>query len=189
MNLSKPCSHQLMRLAYSAALAIGLSTSSVVVQGQGKIAQGPSPEATANYQQAFSYIAAAKSARDKGAKEEALNNALNEFSQAIKKAPSFADAYSNRAVAYMQLGKLNKAEEDLKKALQLDSKSAVAHYNLASLHSINKKIDLALDEIDAALANGFTRYDDLRNDPDLTNVRKSPEFRKVLEKHKVFILK
>ena len=48
---------------------------------------------------------------------------------------------------------------------------------------------LALDEIDAALAKGFSDYDALRRDPDLENLRRSPEFRKVLEKHKVFIVR
>ena len=31
--------------------------------------------------------------------------------------------------------------------------------------------------------------DALRRDPDLDNLRKHPEFRKILEKHKVFIVK
>ena len=48
---------------------------------------------------------------------------------------------------------------------------------------------IALDEIDAALARGFSDYDALRRDPDLENLRRSPEFRKVLEKHKVFIVR
>ena len=50
-------------------------------------------------------------------------------------------------------------------------------------------MDLALDEIDAALSRGFSDYDALRKDSDLDNVRQHPEFRKILEKHKVFIVK
>ncbi len=42
--------------------------------------------------------------------------------------------------------------------LEIDGRGAVAHYNLASVHSINKKIHPALGEIDAALAKGFIRF-------------------------------
>ncbi|QLP99803.1 MAG: hypothetical protein HZY78_05835 [Burkholderiaceae bacterium] len=62
-------------------------------------------------------------------------------------------------------------------------------YNFASLHSLRGNVDLALDEIDAALSKGFTDYDALRDDPDLANLRRHPEFRKILEKHKVFIMR
>ena len=41
---------------------------------------------------------------------------------------------------------------------KIDDRGAVAHYNLASVHSINKKIHPALGEIDAALAKGFIRF-------------------------------
>lgn len=54
---------------------------------------------------------------------------------------------------------------------------------------LNGKGGLALDEIDAALTKGFSEYDVLRRDSDLENLRNHPEFRKVLEKHKVFTVK
>ena len=94
----------------------------------------------------------------------------------------------------MQQKKYNKAEEDLKKAAGLKPKDPIIHYNLAALYSLQNKLDLALDELDEALENGFSNYDALKStgensDPDLKNLRKNPEYRKVLEKHKVFILK
>ena len=88
----------------------------------------------------------------------------------------------------MQQKKFNKAQEDLNRALELAPESPSIHYNMACLHSLNGKVDLALDEIDAALTRGFSEYDGLRRDSDLDNVRRHPEFRKVLEKHKVFIV-
>ena len=45
----------------------------------------------------------------------------------------------------------------------------------------------ALDSLDRALDLGFADYDVLRRDPDLNNLRRHPEYAKVLEKHKVFI--
>ncbi len=149
----------------------------------------PSLEVRAHSTQAFSYISMAKNARDATVRAENIDNALREFSMAIQKDPKYAEAYSSRAVTYMQLKKFNKAEEDLRKAKELAPDSASVRYNYASLHSLNGNVDLALDEIDAALTKGFSDYDALRLDPDLNNLRKHPEFRKILEKHKVFIVK
>jgi len=148
----------------------------------------PSLEAKTHLKQGFSYIVTAKNARDAVNRQENLENALNEFSLAIKKEPGYAEAYSNRAVAYMQLRKFNKAQEDLNQAKTLAPDSAGIRYNLASLYSLKGDVDLALDEIDAALERGFADYDALRRDPDLDNVRKHGDFRKILERHKVFIM-
>lgn len=149
----------------------------------------PSLEVRSHIKQAFAYISNAKNARDTNIRDENIENAIKEFSVAIQKDPAYAEAYSNRAVAYMLQRKFNKAEEDLRKAKELSPDSAAIRYNYASLHSLRGNVDLALDEIDAALSKGFSDYDALRRDPDLENARRHPEFRKVLEKHKVFIVR
>jgi tetratricopeptide (TPR) repeat protein len=148
----------------------------------------PSLEVQSHIKQAFAYISVAKAAHGT-AREENIDNAVREFSVAIQKDPNYAEAYSNRAVAYMQQKKFNKAEEDLRRAKELSPDSASIRYNYASLHSLKGNVDLALDEIDAALTKGFSDYDALRRDPDLENLRRDPEYRKILEKHKVFIVK
>jgi tetratricopeptide (TPR) repeat protein len=149
----------------------------------------PSLDVQSHVKQAFSYISNAKNAREPYIREESIDNAVKEFSLAIQKDPGYAEAYSNRAAAYMLQRKFNKADEDLRKAKELSPDSPSIRYNYASLHSLRGNVDLALDEIDAALAKGFSDYDALRRDPDLENLRRSPEFRKVLEKHKVFIVR
>lgn len=141
----------------------------------------PGLDVQAHVKQAFSYISNAKNAREAYIREESIENAVKEFSMAIQKDPGYAEAYSNRAAAYMLQRKFNKAEEDLRKAKELSPDSPSIRYNYASLHSLRGNVDLALDEIDAALAKGFSDYDALRRDPDLENLRRSPEFRKVLE--------
>lgn len=151
-----------------------------------------SPEAKQHLQQGMTYVSLAKS--NPKTESENYNNALLEFSKAIEISPKYAEAYSDRGVVYMQQKKYNKAEQDLKKAAEINPKDPYILYNLVALYSIEKKNDLALDYLDQALANGFNNYDVLRpsgkdSDPDLANLRKDPEFKKVLEKHKVFILK
>ncbi len=144
-------------------------------------------EAKIHFNQAFAYIGSAKAATGKDAKEKLMLNAEIELSNALEKDPSFVDAWLNRGVAYISLGKLNKAEVDLKKAIELDPKNNAAHYNLACLYSITKKLDLAGDSLVAALQNGYNNPESLRSDPDLAELRKTKEFRQILEKNKVFI--
>jgi len=136
----------------------------------------PVAEAQINFQQGMNYV-----------KSRDWDPAINEFSVAIKKDPNYAVAYANRAIAYMQTGKLNKAQLDLNEAVRLAPKDPFAHYNLAALYSRQNQLDLALDELDSALAADFNDYDALRGDPDLASLRAHPEYRRVLEKHKIFI--
>lgn len=135
-------------------------------------------EAKLNLQQGLNYMRA-----------KDYDNAIREFTLAIEKFPNYDVAYSNRAVAYMHQKKFNKAMDDLKKAEQINPNNPTVHYNYVAWYSLQKQLDRALDHLDRALQLGFNNYDALRNDPDLDNVRKHPEFRKILEKHKVFIAK
>ena len=111
----------------------------------------PSLEVQSHIKQAFSYVSNAKNAREVSIRDENIENAVKEFSLAIQKDASYAEAYSNRAVAYMLQRKFNKADEDLRKARDLNPDSPSVRYNFASLYSLRGDIDLALDEIDAAL--------------------------------------
>ncbi len=118
-----------------------------------------------------------------------FDNAIREFSVAIEKYPRYDVAYSNRSVAYMQQQKFNKAMDDLNKAVEINPNNPTVHYNFTSLYSLQNQLDRSLDSLDRALELGFNNYDALRQDTDLNNVRRHPEFVKILEKHKVFIMK
>ena len=147
----------------------------------------PSLEVTQHLKQGMAYISTAKNAYSPAIFNENINNAITEFSNAIKKDPGYATAYSNRSVAYMMQKKYNLALDDLKKAKELKPSDPAIRYNLASCHSLMGNVDLGFVELDAALANGFNDYDSLRKDPDIANLRKHPDWRKTLEKYKVFL--
>ncbi len=149
-------------------------------------------EASRHIQEGFRWIALAKNSGDnKAAFNESMDNAINEYTKSIEidsgDEKLKGKAHEHRGTAYMVINKRNKAEEDLKKAAELLPDSFSVYYNLACLYSLENKIDLALDSLDKALENGFQEYDLLRGDSELKNLRKSPEFKKVLDKHKVFI--
>ncbi len=154
---------------------------------QQKPVQDKTAESKLHFNQAFSYIGSAKAAATVEAKEKLLLSAEIELNNAIEKDPANVQAWLNRGVTYIALGKPNKAEDDLKKAASMEPKNNAVHYNLACLYSTTKKLDLAADSLNLALANGFNDSDSLRNDPDLADLRKTKEFRQILEKHKIFI--
>ena len=116
-----------------------------------------------------------------------FDNAISEFTRAIQQHPRYAAAYANRGVAYMQQKKFNLALDDLKKAVELDAKDPMIHYNLTCWYSVQNQLDRALNSLDTALGHGFKDYDALRRDPELVNLRAYPEWRRTLEKHKVFL--
>jgi tetratricopeptide (TPR) repeat protein len=114
-----------------------------------------------------------------------IEEGIQEFNVAIGLDPTYAAAYGNRGVAYMTQRKYNKALEDLKNAVQLDPKDRNALYNLAALLTLRQEFDLAVDALDQALKHGFDNYEALRRDADLEGLRRQPEFRKLLERHKI----
>lgn len=113
-------------------------------------------------------------------------NAILEFQQSININPT-SKAYANLGVCYMKIGKNNMALSAMKNAVAINPCDAFAQYNLAAIYSIMDMTDLGLEALDKALSCGFNNYDAIRFDKDLNNLRGEPEFRKVLEKHKVFL--
>lgn len=162
-------------VCYSGAEAKRSAYGSRSEQGRGG-ADGITIEAKQHFQQGMQYAAH----RD-------FTNAGKEFSNAISKSPGYAAAYSNRGVAYLQQRKFDLAEDDLKKAVELGPSDGKSHYNLACWYALQGQTGRGLASIDAALANGFSDYQSLRKDKDLVNLRKSRDWQKTLEKHKVFL--
>ncbi len=136
------------------------------------------PEARLLLQQGIAYM----KARD-------YDKAIREFSEVIGKYPGDTDGYNNMAAVYIRQNKFDKAGDELNTALQINPRDPVTYYNFASLYALQKQYDPALASLDKALDLGFNDYDFLRSDPDLDNIRKRPEFRTILESHKVFVPK
>ncbi|KAL4854760.1 hypothetical protein ACK3TF_004676 [Chlorella vulgaris] len=59
----------------------------------------------------------------------------------------------------------------------------ITQYNIACCYSMLDQADSGLEALNAALASGFEDYDKVRKDPNLANVRKSPNFTKVLNRY------
>lgn len=108
-----------------------------------------------------------------------------ELTKAIEIDGGYAAAYANRGVLSMQQRRYDLALQDLKMAEALDPQDRFVAYNLAALYSLQNQPDRGLAALGKALDHGFDDFNALRSDPDLANLRRDPEFPKLLERHKV----
>lgn len=143
-------------------------------------------------ERAMVYIQIAKKSKGKD-KTESLKNAMATLDKAIQIESEnnrcFDSALMNKGMVNFLLDKPNKAVDDLKEALKCNPKHATSNYNLAIVYANQKKIDLALDQIDLAIKNGLTNCKHYREDTDLNTLRSNPEFRSILEQNNLFCLK
>ncbi|MDO9105801.1 MAG: tetratricopeptide repeat protein [Methylovulum sp.] len=151
----------------------------------------PSLEAKQYLKHGMDIIALAK--QSSKFRSENIRNALNEFNKAAKQEESqgrcYGSAYMNRGLAYLLDNRPNLAEKDLIKASECDARNSAVFYNLAAYYSVVKKTDLAIEALDKALTLGFDNCDVLRRDTDLRNLSRLDDFRRTLEKHRLFCLR
>lgn len=119
----------------------------------------PRPESFGNE---FSTISAALTASQWLEKAIALwsngqfsdpSQAIDSLCQAIALDGNNPRTYNSRAVAYLNLGKLNEAEEDLSTALRQNPSFADAHNNMGSLHYRRGEYEKAIASYSLALEN------------------------------------
>jgi len=63
--------------------------------------------------------------------QKKLDEAFNEFKEALKLNPNYAQAYCETGIVYMEKGNFEKAIEPLKKSLQINPKYPKSNYALA----------------------------------------------------------
>jgi len=93
---------------------------------------------------------------DKGS----LDRANDYFERARLLSSQKIDFYNSRGMTYFQMGKLDKAVLDAKKALEIDPDNAFSHFLLGSIYEAENKIPEALAE--------YQIVSDLDQDPKLT---------------------
>jgi Tfp pilus assembly protein PilF len=125
------------------------------------------------------------------AQDGLYDQAIVKLKEAVAEDPSYAAAYMNLGVVYIQKGKdyYATARESLEKAARLPegAKDPLVWYNLTVIYTLMGVFDKAFEALDRSLAYGFKEYDALRTDEDLYELRRKQEFRKILEQHNVFL--
>ncbi len=138
------------------------------------------------FKSALAYIDSANQAANMADREKLLKDAQVELTNSLSKNPRYVEAMYFRGVVNLMLGKLEEGEKDLLQVIEINPKTAEAHYNLACLYSVRNNTELALTSLDKALKNGFKDTDYLLHDPDLAFLRNFKEFNEVLARNKTF---
>ncbi len=82
-----------------------------------------------------------------------FGEAMAEFEQVVAQAPDMAAGWANLGAAANQLGHIQRAEEALTRAVQLDPTLRDVHLNLALLRLKQGRVAEALAELETELAN------------------------------------
>jgi len=78
-------------------------------------------------------------------------NAINAFSEAIEENPQFSIAYHNRGICYKLIGELDKAEADLKQAINLNDNISLFYFTYAKLNEKQDRNQLAMNNYSKAI--------------------------------------
>ena len=96
---------------------------------------------------------------DEGKKFSSVENAdqaIDNYSKAIKINPKFSKAYNNRGIAYTLKNKYDLAIADFSKAIKYDPKNGMAYNNRAIIYSYQGESAKALQDLHKAQSLGVT---------------------------------
>jgi len=82
--------------------------------------------------------------------KQELDQALEDYNQAIQLNPDLAKAYSNRGAVYGKQGKLEKALEDFNQAIQLNPDLAEAYRNRGIIYKKQGNQEKAIQDLEKA---------------------------------------
>lgn len=112
---------------------------------------------------------------------ELLEFEIHFYEKLLSAYPDFVDALIPLGEAYTRRGLYEKGLAIDLRLTQLRGDDPLTWYNLACSHSLLKRLDDAFAALRRAVEQGYTDVAYLQNDPDLANVRQSPQYRHFLE--------
>jgi len=106
-------------------------------------------------------------------KEEEYGEAAEVFKEILAIDPGYARAYGGIGNACLRLGMDEKAEKQLKRAVELSPRAPDNYYNLACVFSRRGDMEEALRWLTESMKRGFSDSKHIRSDPALENLRAS----------------
>ncbi len=91
------------------------------------------------------------------------------------------DAVTLRMIQLAQAGRIDEAREQVRAYLDAEPHDATMRYNLACLDLMAGEPDVALADLEAALAEGYTNFRLIETDPSLASLRGDPRLDTLVE--------
>jgi tetratricopeptide (TPR) repeat protein len=109
--------------------------------------------------------------------------AIRQYENALFIQPDLTQALYALGITFTLKGEYDQAIETFKKIVTSEPGNASACYNIACVYSRQNKKNEAIDWLQKAVDKGYDNWDNLKNDPDMENIKNEPAYRKLLEKH------
>ena len=107
-----------------------------------------------------------------------LQEAANNYNMALHHDKTLYQVYINLSTTYLQASKLREALKTLELLNTMQPHNPMLHYNLACYHSLIGNTESALKSLKKAAQLGFKNKNQIKNDSDLNNLKKSANFLK-----------
>lgn len=104
------------------------------------------------------------------------------YTKEIEKNPDNSELYFKRGETYRAIFKYTRAISDFIKVVELEPGNKNAYYAVATTASLALKNDYALQWLEKALESGFNNFQRIETDPSLDNIRKTRQFKSLIEK-------
>jgi tetratricopeptide (TPR) repeat protein len=114
-----------------------------------------------------------------------LKEAKQLYEETLSLDPDYVDALNNLGVIHVHDKDYSAARALFAKAIQLKSDYVDSYYNLACLHALNGEVSQSLIHLKKAISLNQSVKDWARRDTDLQNLRRVPEFQKMIGKNGV----
>lgn len=115
-------------------------------------------------------------------KQDRPADAIESFKAALAAKPDNWDARVNLGIALWSIGRKAEAVAQYQEVLRaVPDYNPSLYYNIACFHSLAGRTREGLNWLRQAIEHGYDKWDLLREDPDLENLRKQPEFSEILQ--------
>jgi len=128
----------------------------------------PSGDPAAHYQLGNTYKAEGK-----------LDEAMEQYQQALSLQPGFLPALNDLALAHMSRGEYDRALPLYMQMIELRPDDYIAYYNMACLYAQQDQVEEAVAWLKRAVERGFSDWQLLANDEDLENLRGTAYFKEL----------
>lgn len=114
-------------------------------------------------------------------KNSDLDFEISFYENLLKKKPDFIQALIALGDAYTKRGFYQKGLEIDKRLIQLKPDDPTVFYNLACSYSLLGLLDEALQTLKKAIKLGYRDFKWLKKEPDLENLRRTPEYNLIIK--------
>ncbi|MFC1828517.1 tetratricopeptide repeat protein [Thermodesulfobacteriota bacterium] len=110
--------------------------------------------------------------------------AITQYQKALSIQPDFIPAANNLAIVYLLTSELDNALVMFEKIAELEPDDPAAYYNVACVQARMNRVDAAVDWLKKAVGKGYDRWELIKTDKDLENIRNSPDYKALIKRHR-----